>query len=212
MTARGLFPVLLVAGVAAALGALLAYRTLDRPPAAPKTAALLIQPARPLPAFSLSGDDGAPLTPAALAGHWSLLYFGYTHCPDVCPTTLADLSRMLAALGGLSPAEQPRVYFISVDPRRDSLALLRQYVRYFNPRFLAATAPAAALEKLTRPLGVAFSYDPPDGSGNYGVNHSAAVFLLNPRGEEAAVYTPPLVPARMAADYRAIVGYYRDRR
>lgn len=201
----------LCAAIAAViLGIFIAHFTLGRRPAPPLTAALQFHPPRTLPAFALTADDGKPFDNAALAGHWSLLYFGYTHCPDACPTTLADLNKLLVQIKSLPAAEQPQVYFISVDPKRDTPALLQQYVQYFNIRFAAATGAVERLRALTGPLGVAFSYDPPDQIGNYGVDHTSAIFLINPRGQESALYTPPLIPERMAADYRAIVNYYGE--
>ena len=208
-------PILLyiaAAAVAITIGLGVGYWTFGHRAAVPKTAALLLNPVKSLPAFSLEDIDIiAPFTKASLEGHWSLLYFGYTHCPDVCPTTLANLNKMMLRLADLPAAEQLRIYFISVDPKRDTPELLKQYAHYFNPAFIGVTGAVDNLHALTDPLGVAFSYDPPNQSGNYSVDHSAVVFLIDPRGEETAIYTPPMIPERMAADYRAIVNYYGDR-
>lgn len=199
------------AAVAILIGLGIGYWTFSHTAAPPETAALLLNPPKALPAFSLEDDSGAAFAKADLNGHWSLLYFGYTHCPDACPTTLADLNKMMVQIKTLPAAEQPRVYFISVDPKRDTLTLLTQYVRYFNPGFTGVTGTLEQLRILTKPLGVAFSYEPADQSGNYSVDHSSVVFLINPKGEEVAIYTPPMIPARMADDYRTIVNYYGDR-
>ncbi|MGA9851942.1 MAG: SCO family protein [Gammaproteobacteria bacterium] len=197
--------------VAIIIGLGVGYWTLGRPAAVPKTFALLLNPPKPLTAFNLEADDNAPFTKTDLEGRWSFLYFGYTHCPDLCPTTLTDLNKMMVQLEKLPSAEQPRVYFISVDPKRDTMALLKEYVHFFNPVFIGITGSVDQLHALADPLGVAFSYDPPDQSGNYSVDHSSVIFLINPKGKVAAIYTPVLIPERMTADYRAIVNYYGDR-
>jgi protein SCO1/2 len=194
--------------VALAAGVYVGYLSLGRtPPAPPRTAALLLADPKPLPDFLLTDTAGTAFTRRELMGHWSLLYFGYTHCPDACPTTLMDLDHMLAALGKTKDAVPPRVYFVSVDPKRDNLGLLRNYTLYFNPAFVGVTGELEQLRALTAPLGVDFSYDPANQTGNYAVNHSVAVILVDPQAEETAVFTPPLVPERMAADFRAIVDY-----
>ncbi len=204
-----LYPV--AAAVAIIIGLGIGYWTAARPHAPPKTAALLLNPPKSLPAFSLEGDANAPFTKEYLEGHWSLLYFGYTHCPDVCPMTMANLNKMMVQLKSLPAAKQPRVYFISVDPRRDTPTLLKGYVQYFNSSFMGVTGTVVQLRDLTKPLGVAFSHEPPNQSGNYRVDHSAIVFFVNPKGRESAIFAPPMIPESMAADYRAILGYSGDR-
>jgi protein SCO1/2 len=178
--------------------------------ALPKTEAFQFHPPRPMPDFSLLTADGQAFNRVALQGQWSLLYFGYTHCPDACPTTLADLNRTLTELKRLPQAKLPRVYFISVDPQRDNPKLLREYTRYFNPGFTGVTGDVDELKALAKPLGVDFSYDPPDAKGDYNVNHAAAVILVDPRAEQAALFFPSQTPAHIAADYRAILDHYVD--
>lgn len=201
--------------VAAAIAAIIiglgiGYWSFGRRPATLDTSALLLHPARALPAFSLETDAHSPFTIASLRGHWSLMYFGYSHCPDVCPTTLADLGKMYTLLGNIPVANRPQVFFISVDPKRDTPVLLARYVRYFNGNFIGVTGAVEQLRLLTRALGVAFSYDPPDQSGNYSVDHSSVIFVINPDGEEHAIFTPPMLPTRMAEDYRIIVNQFGE--
>lgn len=194
------------AAVAAVIiGLAIGYWTFGRKAASPDASALLLHPPKALPAFGLVTDAQFPFTLANLHGHWSLLYFGYSHCPDVCPTTLADLGKMSTLLADLPAASRPRVYFISVDPKRDTPALLARYVHYFNADFTGVTGPLDQLHLLTHALGVAFSYDPPDQSGNYSVEHSSVVFLINPNAEETAIFTAPMIPSHMAGDYRIIL-------
>jgi protein SCO1/2 len=102
------------------------------------------------------------------------------------------------------------VYFISVDPKRDTPKLLGDYALYFNPGFLAATGSLDALRALTGPLDIEFSYDKADAKGDYAVNHSTAVILVDPDAEETALFVPPLDPKRMATDYMSILKYYGE--
>jgi protein SCO1 len=179
-------------------------------PPRPQTTALLLHDAKPLPAFALTGTDGKPFTQQSLTGHWSFLYFGYTHCPDACPTTLSALDHMMAALAKTPGVPKPTVYFISVDPKRDEPTLLKNYALYFNPDFVGATGDLDALRALTAPLGVEFSYTPASQQGNYSVNHSSFVVLVDKQGEEVAMFDPPLDPRRASADYRSILKYYGE--
>ena len=211
MKAKTLLPYAGLLLLALIVGMLAAYLTLGhRRPPPPRTDALLLHEAKPLPDFTLRDTTGAAFTDADLKSHWSLLYFGYTHCPDACPTTLAALTRMTKFLGRLPADKQPHVYFISVDPKRDTPVLLRNYTAYFNPHFTGVTGALPELKALTAPLGADFSYDPADQKGNYSVVHSAMVVLVDPEAEETALFTPPLDPERMASDYVNIIRYYGE--
>ena len=197
--------------LALTVGVLASYLVFGtRPPVRPHTDALLLHTPKLLPDFSLTDTDAASFSRAQLMGHWSLLYFGYTHCPDACPTTLAALDKMSRMFAKLPATKRPRVYFISVDPKRDSPQLLKNYAMYFNPDFTGATGSLANLRALTTPLGVDFAYEKPDSKGNYGVTHSAAVILVDPQAQETALYTPPMDPRRMAIDYVNIIRYYGE--
>ena len=198
----GLFALLLVAAVAVGIWA--SYRLAppapDRPPQGLRSATPLAEPA-PLRPFALVDHRGEAFTQASLEGGWTLISFGYTHCPDICPTTLqtlATVERQLEA-GGTPP---PRVVFVSLDPERDSLERLAGYVPYFSPRFTGVTADLEALRAFTGQVGVIFEKagDGPD----YLVNHSASMVLTDPAGRFAAVLSAPHDAANIAADFRAI--------
>lgn len=208
-TGGALAPILVtVAILAAAAGAWLAMGLLQPQGATPSSptvqAATLLPTPKPLADFALRDQDGAPLTPAELRGQWTFLAFGFTSCPDVCPTTLANLaavSRQLAA-AGVAPA---RVLFVSVDPERDSPERLAEYVRHFNTQFLGATGTHEALRALTAQLGVLYARAPEqDTALGYLVDHSAAILLLDPQVRLAAIFSAPQDPGAMAADYSAI--------
>lgn len=192
-----------VAVVAAGLGYLLANRAST--PAAAAQALVLEQP-RPLPDFSLTDHHGAAFGPARLAGHWTFLFFGFTHCPDVCPTTLQTLARARAALADLPAAQRPAVVMVSVDPGRDTPEQLAGYVPYFDPEFLGVTGPEDALAPLTGSLGVAYGYTPAADGEGYIVDHTAAIFLVDPSGRLAAVFGTPHDAATIADDFRVVLG------
>lgn len=154
---------------------------------------------RALPAFSLQESDGSALTPDELAGRWTLVFLGFTHCPDVCPTTLTDLAQAQKAWESLPESRRPRVLFVSVDPGRDSPAQAGDYARYFHPATLAATAQEPALQDFASGLGMVYMKVPVEG-GDYTMDHSNAVVVIDPMGRQAGLIRPPLVPADIAAD------------
>ena len=154
---------------------------------------------RSIGALALTAHTGRTFTNAELTGHPTLVFFGFTHCPDVCPTTLAALAQVKkkAALPGLE------VLFISVDPARDTPAALAAYVHAFDPDFIGATADAPEIAKIAQRFGVAVARVELPG-GDYVMDHSAAVFLLNPRAQIVAVFTPPYSVAPLAADLQRL--------
>ena len=169
-------------------------------------AAAVYSAARPLPPFSLTDDDGHPAGPDTLRGRWSLLFFGYTHCPDACPATLAELAQVSLALADLPAAERPQVWLLSVDPKRDTVAALHEYVRFFNPQFRALTGTPEAVEALTQALGIAVVFRN-SSAPDYAVDHSAAILLVNPAGELTAVFPAPHQVRVIAQDYRSILAW-----
>ena len=147
---------------------------------------------KPLTAFALTDHKNRVFDLASLKGKWSFLFFGFTHCPDVCPTTLAVLARARDNIARNSVgAEDIQFVFISVDPNRDTASKLRQYVDYFDSTFLGVTGNDAQIGNLAAQLGAAYQVAITPGMENYPVYHSAAVFLLDPRARYHAVFTPP---------------------
>ncbi|TCZ87408.1 SCO family protein [Lysobacter sp. N42] len=199
----------LAAALAAGLG-LLAARFVFRPdpaPAQPATKAVrLFSPARELPAFALRQSDGTQLVPGELKGHWTLVFLGFTHCPDVCPTTLAELSRAQKQWEALPEPVRPRVLFVSVDPERDTPDRIGEYAHTFHRDTLAATADIPALERFTRSLSLVFAKVRPEGmpEGQYTIDHSATLAVLDPQGRMAGIVQPPLDVPGIAADLVAL--------
>jgi len=147
---------------------------------------------KPLTAFALTDHKNRVFDLASLKGKWSFLFFGFTHCPDICPTTLAVLARARDNIAkNTVGAEDIQFVFISVDPNRDTASKLGQYVNYFDTSFLGVTGNDAQIGNLAGQLGAAYQVAIKPGMENYPVYHSAAVFLLDPRARYHAVFTPP---------------------
>jgi protein SCO1 len=165
----------------------------SRPAFLPSQVITLFADPKPLKAFTLTDHKNRRFDLASLSGKWSFLFFGFTHCPDVCPTTLAVLAR---ARGNIAKqthgAEDIQFVFISVDPNRDSTGKLQQYVDYFDPTFLGVTGDGAQISNLAAQLGAVYQVAVTPGVENYPVYHSPAVFLLDPRARYHAMFTPPL--------------------
>ena len=198
---------ILVAALAAGLGLLAAWQLFGRSegPAAPalQSVTLLPQP-RELPAFNLRQSDGTPLVAGELAGHWTLVFLGFTFCPDVCPTTLAELAQAQKQWETMPESTRPRVLFVSVDPERDTPGKTGEYAHAFHPDTLAATADVPALEKFATALGLVFMKAPgkhfEQNRQDYSVDHSAHIAVLDPQGRLAGWIRPPLQPQAIADD------------
>lgn len=137
------------------------------------------EPAHPAPEFRLDGSDGQDLTLARYRGRLVLLVFGFTHCPEVCPTTLATLAAARQQLG--AQAAQVQVVYVTVDPARDDLARIRSYLGAFDPSFVGGTAQPARLEAMRKQYGVV-AQRVAQKDGRYGMNHSTSVYLIDREG------------------------------
>jgi cytochrome oxidase Cu insertion factor (SCO1/SenC/PrrC family) len=149
--------------------------------------------------FSLVDQNGQPKTDADFRGRWMLVYFGYTHCPDVCPTTLALMSEALKQLGG--PANLVAPIFVSVDPAHDTPKVLKQYLASFDPRFVGLTGSEQQIAAMAREYKV-YSVRRPLKGGGYAVDHSSVVCLMGPGGRFVTVYDNSQTPDQIAADLR----------
>jgi protein SCO1/2 len=172
----------------------------------------VLERARTLPAIELVDESAAPFRTGDFAGHWSLLYFGFTYCPDVCPLTLVELARAKELLTAEQRGERVEYYFVSVDPQRDTPARLREYVAYFDTAFRGLTGSAGALAELARATETVFEVPEDNDSDNYLVSHSSNVVVLDPSGAVYAVLTPPHGAARLAADLTKILEHQASRR
>ena len=162
---------------------------------------------RIISAFDLTADDGKAFKRDNLNGHWSLVFFGFTNCGYVCPTTLSAMNKMYTQLQARLPAQLlPEVILVSVDPDRDSVSRMHEYVKGFNPHFLGVRGSMQQTKILAQEMSVVFSKVKSAGGGdNYMVNHSAEVMLLDPNGNLRAFFSYPHEAAQMARDYTSVV-------
>ena len=187
---------------AAALGAWWAARFLtpSKPPVTLRHGTLLA-PGHPIGALDLIDQNSQPFTQTRLDGHWSLVYFGFTSCPMICPTTMAMLRDLARRLETLPPEARPQVILITVDPQTDTPPVIGRYVAAFSPTFLGLTGTQPALDAAAKRFSVAFGR-----SANGTIDHSSTIYVVDPQGALAAVFTPPQTVGAIADDYRQLVG------
>ena len=167
-----------------------------------------LTPAQIIPDYALLDHRGDAFTPARLEQHWTFMFFGFTHCPDICPTTMAMLNNVTQRVRKQGvPA--PQVVFVSVDPARDTVEQLSQYVPYFNEDFIGVTGDLDEIARLTRNLGIVFAHEEPrEAGGAYDVEHSAAILMFNPAGHYTAMFGVPHSAAGLAEDYVRILRHF----
>lgn len=192
----------IVAALAAAVGLALGVIFI-KPTAVSIDSGTLLKPPRELPAFALTGIDGAPYTNANLQGHWTVVFAGFVTCPDVCPTTLTLMKNVMADLGPL--ASEVQMLLLSIDPERDTPERLKSYVQYFDARFTAATGPTTELDKLASAMSFVYVKVPGATPETYTMDHSAALMLINPDGQLAGFFTAPHRREAMVADLTAVI-------
>ena len=149
--------------------------------------------------FKLVDQNGDPITDADLKGKPHLVFFGYTHCPDICPTTLFDVSEVLRALG--KEADGTGALFITVDPERDTPAVMKDYLSSFNPHLRGATGDRAAIDAAEKSYRV-YAKKVPTQSGDYSMDHTALVYLMDKQGRFVAPFSLKRKPEEAAADLR----------
>jgi len=183
---------------------IVAFLALDRPARGTlelKAGIALPQP-RPLPEFSLQDQHGLPFTRASLDGQWTLLFAGFTSCPDICPATLATLATLDTRLD--RAGRELQVLFLGLDPERDDPATMRAYLGHFNPDFRGATGETVQIDQLMAALGLAY-LRVPTGAESYTIDHSTALVLIDPQARVAAYFKPPLLPDAIAADLAPVL-------
>lgn len=213
MTARLTLRLGLFAIVAFVVG-LVAARWLLAPHAVPAPVtdnATIFQPPRVIAQLDLLDADGRPFTAASLRDRWTVVFFGFTHCPDVCPTTLTVMSQMKKQLADLPATQQPHVMLFTVDPERDTPERLREYVHFFDPSFGAATGTAEGVQQAAAAFAVPFAKVTLP-QGGYTMDHGAGVFIVGPDGGVQAYSSPPLRAESLARDFRRVLQYYNEAR
>lgn len=194
--------VILVAVVVAAIAGAWWWASSPRAPAIELPGLQVLDKPLRLPDFNLTDHNEAPFTAANLKGAWTLMFFGYGHCPDVCPATLSTVHQALQSL----PEPKPRFVFVSVDPRRDTPATLKEHVTFVNPAFLGVTGPDDAQQALRDAVGVMVEYEDAQSGdpirdltqltpeADYLVQHTASLFFIDPQGRLVAYLLPPQAP------------------
>ncbi|MCP8900568.1 SCO family protein [Gilvimarinus xylanilyticus] len=152
--------------------------------------------------FELLDQNGEPFTKDDLTGQWSLLFFGFTHCPDICPTTMADMARLKQNLPA-DIAEQTQGVLVSLDPARDTPELLNDYVAYFDPEFVGVTGDFLQIRRFANQVNVAFTKVTQ--GDDYTVDHSGNIVIINPYGDYHGFFKPPFELAKLKATYSSIV-------
>lgn len=195
-----------VAAVAALAGLLVANFVFkpDRPPGSSIVSGTLLPAPRAIPEFTLQGTDGQPFTRARFDGRWSVIFIGFTHCPDVCPNTMGLLKTVHGKLAATGQSLQ--VVLLSVDPERDSPEALARYVTHFDPAFLGVTGPTEELDKLGQAMGFVYMKSPGATPDSYNIDHSSALILVNPQAQVAGYFTPPLRVDPLVSDLRRLLG------
>lgn len=163
---------------------------------------------RTLPTVNLTDHNAERWTRESLTGRWQFLFFGFTHCPDVCPMTLATLAGTLERIEKAGADRRPGVVMITVDPRRDTPATMKRYVRHFSDDFTGVTGERDEIDRLTEALGISYTLHEPGADGDYAVDHSAAILLIDPQGRLRALWQPPHGRAVLAEEFRRISRWY----
>ena len=161
------------------------------------TAVTLIDTPRALTALSLQSANGA-ITAENLKGSWTLVFIGFTSCPDVCPTTLVELAKAQTIWAKSDLPHKPKLLFISIDPERGSPIKTAEYASFFSPDTITGTAQEPQLSELTRELGLVYMKVPQGDS--YTMDHSAILVALNPKAEFTGIIRPPFNPEAIAQD------------
>jgi len=199
--------IVILAIVAFAVGLLVARALLPSRAELPQTERATVLPApMALPALGLVDQDGQPLGAGFFEGHWTIVFFGFTSCPDICPTTLATLSKATRLLADLPAGERPRVLLITVDPERDDPAHLAAYVRFYDPAFLGATGTPDAIAAAAAAFRVPYAkVSLPD--GGYTMDHGSGIFVVGPSGGIVAYSSAPHDATIIAGDYRKVLAF-----
>jgi cytochrome oxidase Cu insertion factor (SCO1/SenC/PrrC family) len=181
------------------------------PGSRPALLGFALDPPRPAPDLRMTAHTGRPFQLADLRGQAVLVFFGYTYCPDICPTTLAKVSAALRQLG--DDADHVTMLFVTLDPDRDSLSGLARYLGNFHPRILGLRADKATIAAAAKAYGVSYGVDAPAGATpdpkNYTISHSGYVFLIDPAGQLRDAFVGDFLPEDMAHDTRVVLNEAR---
>ena len=180
-------------------------------PARPNNQVTLEDPPKRIAPFTLVDENGEPFGRDRLQGHWTLLFVGYTHCPDFCPNTLTALrSAYRAPVGTPRDLTGANVLFISVDPQRDTPAVLKKFICYFDQDFHAASGTRRQIDELAGQLGVIYGFDGDTSGQRYVVHHTTSILAIDPQGRWFARFAPPHSASTLAAGFHWVRTHYRS--
>ncbi len=208
------FPLILGAMLAMVLGLIAANTGLFKNTDSKKSTAnsvvrmkvsTVLSPSKQVPQFSLLDHKGQEFTKASLAGKHSILFFGFINCPDICPGTLQFLKSVKQNLTTADSWDKFQVIFISVDPARDTVENMAQYVPYFDDEFVGVTGSVESIDAFAKSLSMPYSLGEKDENGNYNVDHSASLLLTDIDGDVKAIITQPHTLEDITSDLLAIV-------
>ena len=212
MTSKKDFPkgtIILFVSLLVLIGIFFVSQSQNKNTIPPELIAVLRPHAVPLQPFTLIDHNEQAFTQADLKGKWSFLFFGYTHCPDVCPTTLHLLKQINTELKKNSQTvSDMQVVFISVDPERDTPEILKKYTAYFNKDFISVTAPADKLIKFSKQFAAAYIKEKSETPGEYLISHTSSIFLVDPQMRIVASFSPPHYAATITSQYKKIHDLY----
>ncbi len=154
--------------------------------------------ARALHNFTLTNHRNEEMTNADLKGNWTLAFVGYTFCPDICPVTLADINKIYPELIKNVSTTPLQIWFLSVDPKRDTPERLNEYIQYFNKDFIASTGSHDQLFPLVRSMGMMYAMSDDTDNPNYLVDHSASIVVINPDGHVVGRFKPKHDPGKLS--------------
>lgn len=167
----------------------------------------LLSQARDVNSFELEGTRGVLFNNDSLKGHWTMMFFGFTNCGYLCPTTMAKLGNMYRLLEKRHVANLPDVVMISIDPERDTLNALKHFAQAFHPNFKGARAEKSSIKKMTRELGIAYAkvaLPNKKDAESYDIEHTGTILLFNPEGKLTAFFTTPHDAKALAEDYQLL--------
>ena len=169
----------------------------------------LFEKARALQDFSLVQGDNSEFNQQVLAGKWNIIFFGFTFCPDVCPTTMAQLKQFYESKIDSDLAEDTQIILVSVDPGRDTPEKMQEYVKFFHKDFIGVTGEFLDIHRFATQLNIPFA-KVPGGGENYSVDHSGNVAIVNPQGHYVGFFRSPINPTMMGKSYKSIRYWYQD--
>lgn len=199
----------ILVGALSAVGGISLWKVMQGPPQSLNAALMVLPEPRVIANFALTDGKNQPFSLANLRGQWTLMFFGFTNCPDVCPSALYDLNLVMEKLAEQPVDKKPNIQavFVSVDPERDTPEKLAQYVSYFNPGFIGVTGEPEQMQPLTMQLGIAYKIEEHEpGAERYDVYHSVSFLLIDPEGRLHGVFPAPHDADKMAADLVAAIG------